>query len=387
MLKQLLSIIFISFFLCFASTTYANKTNPPFPPQISVEILQLPTPLIALGKFYLVYELYVTNFHTTPVTLKAFEVSGPEEKDAIFNYIDKDLEGLIHPIGGSDSGENPFIFQPGITKMIFLWLQYETEPEISDTLIHKFSFEGKIHGKFMDLNFMTDPIKIEKIAPIVIQPPLKGDFWFAGGGPSNTSFHRAANLVVHGHDYFAQRYAIDFIQIGNNGTSYNGNEMKNSSYFCYGKEILSVAAGTVVKVKDGIPENVPHAAKRAVEMTMETIGGNHVVVDIGNGSYAFYAHLIPGSLKVKQGDKVSAGQVLGKIGNSGNSTEPHLHFHIVDKPSFLGGNGLPYAFTGFDVRQSKTIIPDPVKLQILNSELKHYTNEIMLENTLIKFSD
>ncbi len=387
MLKQLISIISISFFLCYASTTYANKTNPPFPPQISVEILQVPTPLVALGKFYLVYELYITNFHTTPVTLKAFEVSGPEEKDAIFNYVDKDLEALIHPIGGTDSEENPFIFQPGITKMIFVWLQYETEPEISDALIHKFSFEGKIHGEHMDLNFMTDPIKIEKIAPVVIQPPLKGDFWFAGGGPSNTSFHRAANLVVNGHDYFAQRYAIDFIQIDKNGTSYAGNEKKNKSYLCYGKDILSVAVGTVVRVKDGIPENVPHTTKRAVEMTMETIGGNHVVVDIGNGSYAFYAHLIPGSLKVKKGDKVSTGQVLGKIGNSGNSTEPHLHFHIVDKPSFLGGNGLPYAFIGFDVRQSKTIIPDPVKLQILNSELKHYTNEIMLENTLIKFSD
>ena len=74
-------------------------------------------------------------------------------------------------------------------------------------------------------------------------------------------------------------------------------------------------------------------------ITSETIGGNHVVLDLGGGRFAFYAHLQPGSLKVKVGDRVTRGQIIGLVGNSGNSTEPHLHFHISNGVSPLGSEG------------------------------------------------
>jgi murein DD-endopeptidase MepM/ murein hydrolase activator NlpD len=115
---------------------------------------------------------------------------------------------------------------------------------------------------------------------------------------------------------------------------------------------LAVADGTVVATKDGIPENVPGPTSRAVPITLETVGGNHIILDLGNGRFAFYAHLQPGSLRVKNGDKVRRGQVLGLVGNSGNSTEPHLHFHISDANSPLASEGLPYAFSSFEVQGS-----------------------------------
>ena len=96
-----------------------------------------------------------------------------------------------------------------------------------------------------------------------------------------------------------------------------------------------MADGKVVGVKDGIMENVPNAAKMAVPITLETIGGNYVMEDIGGGRYAFYAHLIPGTIAVKVGDSVRASERLAKLGDSGNSTEPHLHFHICDGPDPL----------------------------------------------------
>jgi murein DD-endopeptidase MepM/ murein hydrolase activator NlpD len=104
--------------------------------------------------------------------------------------------------------------------------------------------------------------------------------------------------------------------------------------------VLAVADGRVVALKDGVPENVPDPVARAVSMTMETVGGNFVALDIGHGRYALYGHLIPGSLEVKLGDLVKRGQVLAHLGNSGNSTEPHLYFQIADAPSFLVANGL-----------------------------------------------
>jgi murein DD-endopeptidase MepM/ murein hydrolase activator NlpD len=94
---------------------------------------------------------------------------------------------------------------------------------------------------------------------------------------------------------------------------------------------------------------VPGINSRAVPITLETVGGNHVVLDIGGGHYAFYAHLKPGSLKVKLGDKVKRGQVIGLVGNTGNSTEPHLHFHVADGISPLGSEGLPYRLESFEI--------------------------------------
>ena len=100
-------------------------------------------------------------------------------------------------------------------------------------------------------------------------------------------------------------------------------------------------------MKDGIPENVPLAAERAVPITLETIGGNYVMQAVGNRQVAYYAHLQPGSIRVKPGDRVRRGQSLGLLGNSGNSDLPHLHFHISDDSS-LASEGLPYVFDSFE---------------------------------------
>jgi murein DD-endopeptidase MepM/ murein hydrolase activator NlpD len=149
--------------------------------------------------------------------------------------------------------------------------------------------------------------------------------------------------------HIAQRFAIDFVQLREDGKTFSGDAKDNRNYRCYGSDALAVADGVVVAVKDGIPENVPGLNSRAVPITLETVGGNHVILDIGGGRFAFYAHLQPGSIRVKTGDRVRTGQVLGLVGNSGNSTEPHLHFHISNDNSPLGSEGLPYALRSFEV--------------------------------------
>ena len=144
-----------------------------------------------------------------------------------------------------------------------------------------------------------------------------------------------------------------------------------------------MADGVVTEVKDGIPENVPGITSRAVPITLETVGGNHVILDIGGGHFAFYAHLQPGSLRVELGDKVRRGQVLGLVGNSGNSTEPHLHFHIENGSSPLGAEGLPYSLASFQVvghgwtwKPSDSTGPPEL-----------HKNEIPLENEVVNFTD
>jgi murein DD-endopeptidase MepM/ murein hydrolase activator NlpD len=143
----------------------------------------------------------------------------------------------------------------------------------------------------------------------------------------------------------AERFAIDFVQLNDKNMLNAGPQDQLSSYAFFGDEIYSVADGTVVEVVDGLPEQVP--GKLPAEATIQMAAGNHLVVDISQGRFAFYAHMQPGSLKVNVGDKVMTGQVLGLLGNSGNTDAPHLHFHVMDGPSPLVSNGLPYVFTSF----------------------------------------
>jgi hypothetical protein len=147
----------------------------------------------------------------------------------------------------------------------------------------------------------------------------------------------------------AQRFAIDYVKLGDDGRTFTGDRLKNENYHAYGVDALAVADGRVVEVKDGIPENIPGPTSRAVPITLETVGGNHIILDLGGGRYAFYAHLKPGSLRVRLGDRVRRGQVLALVGNSGNSTEPHLHFHLSDANSPLGAEGIPYALESLEI--------------------------------------
>jgi murein DD-endopeptidase MepM/ murein hydrolase activator NlpD len=96
-----------------------------------------------------------------------------------------------------------------------------------------------------------------------------------------------------------------------------------------------------------LPDQAPGSLPDPSAITLDTVDGNHVVLDIGGGNFAFYAHMQPGSVRVKVGDRMRRGQVLGLLGNTGNSSAPHLHFHIMNGPSVLGSDGLPYVEDGF----------------------------------------
>jgi murein DD-endopeptidase len=183
----------------------------------------------------------------------------------------------------------------------------------------------------------------------VIGPPLRGGAWMTANGPSNESGHRRALIPIGGMPAIAQRFAIDYVRVDTTGRTVNGDRARNENFYAENADAIAVADGIVVATKDSIPENIPGPTSRAVPITLETVGGNHVILDIGGGRYAFYAHLRPGSLRVKTGDRVKRGQVLGLVGNSGNSTEPHLHFHLADANSPLGSEGIPYVHESFEL--------------------------------------
>jgi murein DD-endopeptidase MepM/ murein hydrolase activator NlpD len=177
---------------------------------------------------------------------------------------------------------------------------------------------------------------------------------------------RRTLFALAGEGRIAQRFAIDWVRLNNDGRTWEGDPSRNASYRAYGADVLAVADGIVFETHDGIPENVPDPVARGVPMTPDTLGGNYVLLDTGDPAYAFYAHLQPGSLKVKKGDQVHRGQVLALVGNTGNSTEPHLHFHVGDRNSPFDSEGVPYALDSFDLEASSAQVT-PAIVSVGNS--------------------
>jgi murein DD-endopeptidase MepM/ murein hydrolase activator NlpD len=175
---------------------------------------------------------------------------------------------------------------------------------------------------------------------------------------------------------------------------YVGDPLYVKSYFAYGQKVLAVADSTVVSIVDEYKDQVP--GKLPSAMTLAEADGNHIVLDLGDDRFAFYAHLKPGSIKtqeVKVGDRVCRGQVLGVVGNSGNTSAPHLHFHVMSSPSTLGSNGLPYLIEDFELlgRAPSTAAFDkaeqegtPLAIQEVGNPGRH-SDELPLDLSVVGF--
>lgn len=182
--------------------------------------------------------------------------------------------------------------------------------------------------------------------PRVIAPPLRGDrLVFAN--QSNGVYHFGAALFRDGNVHTTERYAFDSLQFDESLTAfYAGDPKVNSSYFNYGKPLFAVADGTVVQVQNSLPENKGDASDLTFKSLIE-YAGNHVILDIGGGLYACYAHCMTGSIAVQVGDRVRQGDTIGRLGNSGNSNAPHLHFQLCDGPDFFWSRGVPFVLASY----------------------------------------
>jgi Peptidase family M23 len=357
MTKGGLIIIAVIAIAC-AAAPRAMSGDPPANDPLYIRLVATPMPAEAAvfesaGRRHCAYEVYVANFGATPITVKEIHVTGRKAGNplAMQSWSGADLARMFALAGRRPKNPQPATppaptLKPGQAGVFFIMAEFVAEHALPENFETSLNVQGE--GKFGGSGAVD--VARERVttrAPIVIQPPIRGANWLAANGPSNASAHRRAILFFHGRPRIGQRYAIDWIQLGADGNSWHGDRHKNSSYYAWSQDVYAAADGRVVEVKDGIAENTPESGKLAVEMTADTIAGNHIIEDLGGGRFAAYAHLRPGTIRVKVGDRVHAGEVLAKLGNSGNSSEPHLHFQVCDAPSFLDSEGLPFAIAAY----------------------------------------
>ena len=300
------------------------------------------------GKYHLVYELRLMNARAVRATV--LEVQAVDAADP--NRVLGELEGASL-LASLRTLNNRFADEPRLdanrARLLLMHLVFDSRAAIPARVTHRLRVLGgsmdSTNPAPIEQSYRAGPIAVSAKALPVLAPPLHGTHWVVINGCCGPDgVHRNTGLPVNGDIRFAQRFAIDYMRLNPKGLLVTGNEGDVRNYAAYGADVLAVADGTVASVLDTLEDQAPPTLPPPASIALATADGNHIVLDIGGGYYAFYAHLQKGSsgVRVKVGDRVTRGQSIGTLGNSGNSSAPHLHFHLMDGPSVLGSNGLPY---------------------------------------------
>ena len=360
------------------------------------------------GKYHLVYELQIQNFGTfgavpappPPAALLVEEVAVFDSADPGFEPIFV-LEGealiermqLVHLSARFPGAPPPIELQPAQSAIVFLDLVFDERdavPASLTNLVRVSAVPGT--GPEPVVNEVEKQIEVNQTPVIVIGPSQRGVDWANFNGCCDFPFpHRRVVRSVDGAEYLPERYAADTLgtlKIDGVFELFDGTGDFVDEWFGTGTEVLAVGDGVVSRVVVGVENNPIGEAPFPPVLT--TGGGNEVLVHMGDGIFAMYGHLLPGSVSLEVGDRVTRGQVVGLLGNTGVSTAPHLHFQVMDANSIGKTEGLPFVYDEFEyigtfdgINPVTGSLEGVVELPV--PELRH--NEMPLQNTIIRFTE
>ncbi|MEU9705536.1 M23 family metallopeptidase [Streptomyces sp. NPDC047981] len=211
----------------------------------------------------------------------------------------------------------------------------------------------------------------EERPAVEVDPPVTGR-WSALNSPADRT-------PSHGTHQYGQTYAIDIVEEDEERPRPAFARLwpvvrRSEDFPAFGAPLFAVADATVVHAEDGRRDHLSRNSLPALAYLLliesavralagpRSVTGNHLVLDLGDGTYAMYAHLKRGSLAVRAGDRVRAGQELARCGNSGNSTEPHVHFQLMDGPDLDTARGVPFTWRGVGVpRNGEEFVAEPTE--------------------------
>jgi hypothetical protein len=330
------------------------------------------TPVLGTdGQLHAVYELVPVNTRPGSAILDRVAVvdaAAPERALAAF-----DAKALARRIRTLDNRQaSTASLEPNAMRLVFLDLAFASASQMPRSLVHRLDTVVRASPTpttTSPLAYTAAPIALDT-AVLTLAPPLTGSHWVAFNGCCAPGVsHRSTAMPVNGRLHFAQRFAIDWMRLDDQGRLFQGNPADVRSYTSYDHDVLGVADGTVIETLDDLDDQVPGKNPDPATITIDNVDGNHIVLDLGSGRYAFYAHLRKGSVAVRRGDRVRRGQVMAKLGNTGNTSAPHLHFHLMDGPSVLGSEGIPYVIDRFALAGK---IPDAAVPDDLSGDYRAY---------------
>jgi hypothetical protein len=296
---------------------------------IDVQVLAAPSVVTIAGQRHLVYELHLSNVRSSEVMLTSVEVLDADRNTRLAMLPDRRRIGA------------------GMRSVLYQWLPLDSGAPLPTHLRHRIALETSTH---VAVDVETEPVAMRQQPAIELDPPLRGGPWVALYDPQLIGGHRTALYALGGRARIAARYAIDFVRLSPEGARARGDVSQLANWYGYGADVIAVADAVVADAKDDLTESPTIVPEARVPVPLENVSGNFICLDLGNGRFAFYEHLKHGSLRVKAGDRVTRGQVIAALGNTGGSSSgPHLHFHVADSGDELASEGLPYVFRQFTV--------------------------------------
>jgi hypothetical protein len=333
----------------FAAAAGAQQFNAP----VEARVPMAPTPVRGSdGRMHLAYEMHLTNFYASngPLHMNELSVFPQGSSTPLATYKGKELAEIAKP--RPEETADGITLAAGSRTVLFLWITLPDGMAPPAGLWHRMSFQD---AKGRQRTLQGAALTLAQKPAILIGPPLRGNRnWLVSEGPGNAhSHHWGSLLALNGVVTIPQRYAIDFVGLDARGYALEVSpdhlrDSANTDWFGYDTEVLAVADAVVRDARDGQPDGQPlspHA--EGDDLTARGLYGNFIVLEIAPGVFAHYAHLHPGSVRVRAGEHVHRGDILAHLGDSGNSAAPHLHFHLSDKPVFEESEGLPFRFARF----------------------------------------
>lgn len=299
------------------------------------------------GVYYVAYELSVFNAAARDATMTSVETLAGDERGEVIATRDQESVAAITVLIASTSAGTAEI-PSGRTAVLVFRDTYPTEDAIPETFTHRidatFAPAGpdapRLASKYPDeVSQMGGALVTSAESALVIGPPVTGADWFALNALDShaLNFHSDVVIPVGGRLVPAEQYAIDFVVIDSETMmSARGDPTLNSSYLAFDQPLIAVADATVVRVVSDHPDVAP--LEFADLKLIDDATGNQIVLDLGDGVFAMYAHMKEDSAVVAVGDTVKKGQEIGRLGNSGNTSEAHLHFQLQRGPLLSADN-------------------------------------------------
>jgi len=323
--------------------------------RIEAQSLDVLRPVRSEALTHLFYELRLTSFDSRIFRVDSIDVIDSDADVVLLRLSGQPLRDAVQPVGAGD----PLLLEAGRSSFVFFGFPLGEAGSAPSELEHRLWLSHNDgSGEHVD-DLTTAPELIQDRSTLELESPLKEGVWYAHAGPAVWSHHRRTLVPRSGRLTLDSRFATDWIRLeaseGETGVSLAGPSWDRT----WDAPVFSASEGIVVTAFDSLPDDpIGQLGAAGVEINWETIGGNRVVVDAGDGRFVWYEHLRQGSVEVAEGDRVQRGQRLGSIGNSGNSSRPHLHFEVTDSPVLGHGEGLPYHLRCFELAHRVAPAPD-----------------------------